>query len=124
MSYYESYLTPPKVEPTTTTPGSLYQGTISGSYILLQPQIITIRPISIKSVGATTTMPGTGNLYVYIVHLQPNVSVYVSINGVNIPLSAGSNKIPLPGGVEVGPILLVNNNDEETIIMLWAFLAG
>ncbi len=124
MSYYSTYLEPPTIVPTTTAQGSLFRGTIVGSYILVDPQTIIIPPKSSKTLGTKTIMSGTGNLYVYVVYLNPGNLAFVKINDIDVPLNAGVNKIPLPAGINVGPIRLVNDNTEETLIALWAFLAG
>ncbi len=120
MSYYGSYYTTNYTEPQEL----LYQDTINGSFILLEPQTIIMPPVSVKNVGARTIMPGTGKLYVYIACLPSYVSVYVNVNGISVPLKAGSNEIPMPGNVEIGPITIISNNGEEVSVSLWAFLAG
>lgn len=118
-----SYYTTPCTTTTTYALGSIVQGTISGSYVLLEPQTITMPPISVKNVGTRIAMPGTGKLYVYIVYLPANVTVFVNVNGIDVPLKAGSNEVPVPGNVKVGPITIINNNEGEVSISMWAFLA-
>ncbi len=120
MSNYEPYT----VTPATMPQPAFLQPIMYGSYILLQPQIISIPAVYAKNIGNSVIMPGTGNLYIYIVYLPDNVSAFVSINGISVPLSAGLNKIPIPYGVTVGPIVLINNNTAETFVALWAFLAS
>ncbi len=101
-----------------------YQPVLIGSYTLLSPQSVSVAASSSATVGNTMTVHGAGILYVYIASLPSGVTASISINGISVPLVAGYNNIPLPAGVTVGPITLLNCNSSAVSVSLWAFITG